>query len=80
MVGRIVRRLGAKVGVAANPHKFRHTGATQFLRNGGNAFTLKEILGHSTMTMVERYVHLPQVDIEEAHRHASPVYNWDLRT
>ncbi len=74
-VGRIVRRLGTKVGVKANPHKFRHTGATQFLRNGGNAFTLKEILGHSTMTMVERYMHLAQVDIKKAHRHASSVYN-----
>jgi site-specific recombinase XerD len=78
-VGKLVRRLGRKVGVAANPHKFRHTGATQFLRNGGNAFTLKEILGHSTMAMVERYIHLAQVDIEEAHKRASPVYNWDLR-
>ena len=50
-----------------------------FLRNGGNVFALKEILGHSTMTMVNRYVHLAQVDIEEAHRHASPVFNLDLR-
>ena len=56
-----------------------------FLRNGGNVFALKEILGHSTMEMVQRYVHLAQVDAdqvdpdEEAHRQASPVYNWDLR-
>lgn len=75
----MVRRLGRRVGVHAYPHKFRHTGATMFLRNGGNAFVLKEILGHSTMTMVMRYVHLAEVDIEEAHRRASPVYNWDLR-
>ena len=67
------------MGVHAHPHKFRHTGATMFLRNGGNVFALKEILGHSTMEMVQRYVHLAQVDIEEAHRQASPVYNWDLR-
>jgi site-specific recombinase XerD len=75
----VLRRLGERVGVHAHPHKFRHTGATLFLRNGGNAFALKEILGHSTMTMVNRYVHLAQVDIEEAHRQASPVYNMDLR-
>jgi hypothetical protein len=24
-------------------------------------------------------VHLAQVDINDAHRQASPVYNWDLR-
>ena len=79
IAGKVLRRLGRRVGVHAYPHKFRHTGATQFLRNGGNVFALKEILGHSTMTMVLRYVHLAQVDIEEAHRRASPVYNWDLR-
>jgi integrase/recombinase XerD len=49
------------------------------LRNGGNVFALKEILGHSTMAMVSRYVHYAEVDLEEAHRMASPVYNWDLR-
>jgi site-specific recombinase XerD len=76
--GKILRQLGQKVGVHTHPHKFRHTGATQFLRNGGNAFTLQTILGHSTMEMVRRYVHLAEVDIEEAHRRASPVYNWDL--
>jgi len=48
-------------------------------RNRGDAFALQKILGHSTMTMVQRYVYL-KVDIESAHRHASPVYNWDLRT
>ena len=77
-VGRVIRRLGQRVNVEAHPHKFRHTGATEFIRNGGSALELKEILGHSTMTMVLRYVHLAQVDIDEAHRRASPVYNWDL--
>lgn len=78
-VNSMLKRTGNQAGVRAHAHKFRHTGATQFLRNGGNVFELKAILGHSTMRMVERYVHLAQVDIEEAHRRASPVYNWDLR-
>jgi site-specific recombinase XerD len=76
LTGKLV---GKRAGVHAYPHKFRHTGATMFLRNGGNVFELKEILGHSTMEMVQRYVHLAQVDIAEAHRRASPVHNWDLR-
>jgi integrase/recombinase XerD len=74
LLGSMLRRLGQRVGIRANPHRFRHTGATMFLKNGGNVFALKEILGHSTMEMVQRYVHLAQVDIEEAHRQASPVY------
>jgi hypothetical protein len=38
------------------------------LQNGANAFALKEILGHSTMEMVHRYVHLALVDIDDLHR------------
>jgi integrase/recombinase XerD len=79
LMGKLLQRLGKRAGVHAYPHKFRHTGATMFLRNGGNVFALKEILGHSTMEMVERYVHLAQVDIEDAHRQPSPVCNWNLR-
>lgn len=78
-LGKVLRELGRKVGVSTNAHKFRHTGATLFLRNGGDVFSLQAILGHSTMNMVRRYVHLSKVDIETAHRRASPVYNWDLR-
>jgi integrase/recombinase XerD len=79
LVGTMLRRLGRRIGIRAHPHKFRHTGATMFLRNGGNVFELKAILGHSTMEMVQRYVHLAEVDIKDAHRRASPVHNWDLR-
>ncbi|MGH2549116.1 MAG: tyrosine-type recombinase/integrase, partial [Thermomicrobiales bacterium] len=32
----IVRRISERAGVKANPHKFRHTFAITFLRNGGN--------------------------------------------
>jgi site-specific recombinase XerD len=80
IIGKMLRRLGRRAGIKTNAHKFRHTGATEFIRNGGDAFALQKILGHSTMAMVQRYIHLAKVDIESAHRHASPVYNWDLRT
>ena len=39
-------------------HDLRHTFASHFIMNGGDPLTLKEILGHSTMKMVERYTHL----------------------
>ena len=75
----MLRRLGKRVGVHAYPHKFRHTGVTMFLRNGGNVFALQEILRHSSLEMVQRYVHLAQVDTEEPRRQANPVYYWGLR-
>ncbi len=41
-----------------HPHLMRHTYATQFLLNGGDVFLLKENLGHTTLAMVEKYVHI----------------------
>lgn len=75
----ILHRIGKRAGVSnTHPHRFRHTFATEFLRNGGDPYTLQEILGHTSMEMVRRYVHTAQIDIDEQHRRASPVDNWRL--
>lgn len=74
-----IRRLGKRAGVlGAHPHKFRHTFAVNYLRNGGNAYELQQLLGHSTMEMVRTYVNLAQVDLDTAHARASPVEKWKL--
>jgi integrase/recombinase XerC len=72
----LIRRLGRAAKLEAcrcSPHTFRHTFAVEFLRGGGNVFTLKELLGHTTLAMVNRYVSLAQADIENQHRRFSPV-------
>lgn len=76
----LVNRLGERAGVSdCHPHRFRHTFAVTFLRNGGNAYELQALLGHTTLEMVKQYLSLAQTDVETAHRRASPVENWRLR-
>jgi hypothetical protein len=54
-----VKRLSKASGVGRlYPHLLRHTYATTFLLNGGDIFLLKQNLGHSTLSMVEQYLHV----------------------
>jgi site-specific recombinase XerD len=71
----LIERLGKVAHVEAtrcSPHTFRHTFAVEFLRAGGNVFTLQQLLGHTDLKMTNRYVALAQADIENQHRQFSP--------
>lgn len=71
--------IGENAGVQdVHPHRFRHTFAVEFLRNGGNVFELKRILGHEKLATVEIYLELASVDIQRAQQANSPADNWRL--
>jgi integrase/recombinase XerC/integrase/recombinase XerD len=55
----LLKRWGKKAGVPRlHAHLCRHTYATNFLNyKCGDVFRLQQILGHSTLEMVRRYVH-----------------------
>ncbi|VVB54294.1 Tyrosine recombinase XerA [uncultured archaeon] len=59
-------------------HLFRHTFATEFLRNGGNPQMLQRILRHTTPVVTQRYIHLTDTDTSVAHKTASPLEKWQL--
>ena len=76
---KLLHRLGERAGVEdCHPHRFRHTFAIQYLRNGGNTLALQASLGHTTLEMVRVYAQIAQADLDNGHVVASPVANWRL--
>ena len=47
-------------------HSFRHTYGTRLGETGADAFTIMRLMGHSTVTMSQRYVHPSPVAMENA--------------
>ncbi|ETT77504.1 integrase [Paenibacillus sp. FSL R7-277] len=67
-----IRKNAGLNGVKASCHVLRHTFAKFYIQNGGDAFTLQKLLGHSRMDIVRMYIQMNAVDIAEAHRRFSP--------
>jgi integrase/recombinase XerD len=75
----LIVSVAGRAGVAsANVHKFRHTFAINFLRNGGNVLELKKLMGHEKIETLLIYVELAQADLARAMRTASPADHWRL--
>jgi len=70
----LCRKLGQKFGVKMNPHAFRHTFAINYLRAGGDPFTLQMLGGWTDLDMPRSYAAaLKQEDALKIHQKASPV-------
>ena len=66
-------RLGDETNVhPCSPHRFRRTFALWCLRSGMDVFSLKLLMGHSTLSTALRYLDLNGQDVERAHKAHSP--------
>jgi len=58
-----------------SPHRFRRTCALWSLRAGMNIYALQQIMGHTDLTTLQRYLPLVEADLEQAHRSHGAVDN-----
>jgi integrase/recombinase XerD len=63
----LVLRLRARTGIAFDPHWFRHSAATRWLRDGVSVEVVSKLLGHSSVTTTSAiYGHLTAEDARAA--------------
>lgn len=70
----LVRKYADKAGVKATPHSFRHTFATNLLRNGADVRYVQKFLGHKSLSSTQVYTHVTDNQLKEIHRkyHENP--------
>lgn len=63
----LVLRLRERTGIDFEPHQYRHTYATWLLRKGAGMESVKELLGHASITTtIDTYGHLTVDDARKA--------------
>lgn len=67
-VNELFRQLEKKTGIKATPHLFRHTHATELIRQGWDMAHVQKRLGHaSVQTTINTYAHLTDDDLKRAY-------------
>lgn len=70
----IIRRRALQANIPIpSPHDFRRTFAIECLRNGMDLVQLMYLMGHTTTTVLQRYLDVQDNDLMNAHAKSSPV-------
>lgn len=74
-----VRTVGERAGVTPlGPHQLRRTFATWSLRSGCDIETLRRLMGHSSLAILQQYLSLVENDLKNAHEKHSPIRQLDI--
>jgi len=72
----IIRRRAVAASIPApGLHDFRRAFALESLRNGMDLVTLARLMGHTSLTVLQRYLRLVQDDLQRSHERTSPADN-----
>jgi integrase/recombinase XerD len=69
-----MRKYAKKAGIGKHvtSHVFRHTFATQLVRNGADIRVVQKMLGHSRLSVTQIYTHVAGVDVKKTHSDSHP--------
>lgn len=72
-----LEKLSLKAGLSThlNPHKLRHSFATELLQGGADLRVVQEMLGHSSLAATQVYTHLDFEHLKEVYAKAHPLAN-----
>ncbi|MBI3265943.1 MAG: tyrosine-type recombinase/integrase [Chlamydiae bacterium] len=73
-INQIVREMAQRLALAkpVSAHTFRRTFATHLLRNNAHPYYVKELLGHSDLGSLERYLKIAGKDLKKEHTRTHP--------
>jgi tyrosine recombinase XerC len=73
-IRRMVKKYAQKVSEekANGPHTLRHTFATHLLDGGANLLTVKELLGHESLSTTQIYTHVTTEKLKKIYKKAHP--------
>lgn len=75
----VVIEIGRRAGITPlGPHRLRRTFATWSLRNGCDIESLRRLMGHSSLTVLQGYLALVETDLRKAHTEHSPMKMVDM--
>ena len=79
-LGRWFRGACARAGIdGVTLHTLRHTCASRLVHAGVSLYTVKEWLGHSSITVTERYAHLAPKNLQDAAAALEPPQTFTTR-
>jgi site-specific recombinase XerD len=80
-IERIVKKVARRAGLGdIRPHQLRHSFATHLLDGGTNIVYIAELLGHTSISATQRYLHVATAELIRVHNKFHPNKDTDDKT